>query len=152
MALTHVLLQSCDKLVFEVEKRAVLRSLLVAKELQLRQKSDDNDNAHIVLDKIDGETLKKVIEYCNRHNVAYSSLADEAVVNTLNAFDADFVNVDQTTFFALNEAAYYLRIKSLMDLTCGTLSKKFKGKNYKEMGEVIRNWKQNADQNISYGD
>ncbi|XP_074329681.1 SKP1-like protein 20 [Apium graveolens] len=140
---THVRLLSRDGQVFEVGKTAVYMSRTIAKKLQLRLKSDHD--SPVVLDGIAGDTLKKVIEYCNRHDVPYFSLADEAVVNSLSAFDAQFVNVDWTTFFALIDAADYLKIKPLMDLTCRTLSKKFKGKKYKEIMEVIENWKQNAD-------
>ncbi|XP_074331875.1 SKP1-like protein 9 [Apium graveolens] len=136
-------LESSDGHVFKIERRAVSRSRMIMKKLQLRgQDYNVDNNSPIVLDKIDGVTLKKVIEFCDRHYVPNSKETD---VNSLNAFDAEFVNVDETTFFNLLQAAYYLKIKSLMDLVCGTLSKKFKGKNYEETGEVLENWKQNAD-------
>ncbi|XP_074325960.1 SKP1-like protein 20 [Apium graveolens] len=143
MESTRIRLVSGDGQVFEVKRIAVSRSSTIMEALRLRVKS--NDDSPLVLNGIDGETLEKVIEYCDRHYVPFSDLADEAVFNSLKAFDADFVNVDETTFFNLIDAAAYLKIKSLMDLTCATLSKKFKGKNYKEIGEVIENWKQYAD-------
>lgn len=49
------------------------------------------------------------------------------------------------------------KIQSLMNLTCRTLSKKFKGKNYEEIDlasspvlKVMANWKHNANSKISY--
>ncbi|XP_074331822.1 SKP1-like protein 1A [Apium graveolens] len=141
MESTSLRLVSRDGQVFEVDENVVLGSLTI---VQSRQKSDDHDSP-VVLDEIDGKTLEKVIKYFNRHYVPFPDLADEAVANSLKAFDADFVNVDETTFFNLIDAAYYLKIKSLMDLTCATLSKKLKGKNDKEIHEVIENWKQYAD-------
>ncbi|GFH18611.1 SKP1-like protein 1A [Haematococcus lacustris] len=44
------------------------------------------------------------------------------------AWDAEFVNVDQDLLFNLVLAANYLDIKSLMDLTCQTVAKMIKGK------------------------
>lgn len=101
----RIRLVSSDGQVFEVDKKAVSGSLTIMKKLQLRLKSDhddnDNHNSPVVLDGIAGETLKKIIEYCNHHNVPYSTLEDEAVINSLHAFDSDFMNVDQTTHFTL---------------------------------------------------
>ncbi|KAL8111233.1 hypothetical protein AgCh_019084 [Apium graveolens] len=92
-----VLVQSSDGQVFEVEKKPILMSVSIAKELLSRPKSDHN--SPIVLHQIDGKTLNKVIEYCKHHCVPYSTLEDEAVIDSLNAFDAQFVDVDPTTFF-----------------------------------------------------
>ncbi|KAK1376747.1 hypothetical protein POM88_032940 [Heracleum sosnowskyi] len=133
MASTIVVLQSSDGVVFDVEKRAVLRSLTIAKKLQLRRKSDHNHDSPVVLNGVKGKILEKVVDYCKHHYQPYSTLDDD--------FDAKFVNVDWTTFFDLIEAAYDLKIKSLMDLTCGTLSKKFKGKNDKEIEALTKNWR-----------
>lgn len=143
MAASTILLQSSDGQVFEAKKGAVLRSVLIAKKLQLRRKSHDNDKdkSPVVLDEIDGETLEKVIKYCDRHYEVDFSPDDEASVNSLDEFDVGVVNVDQTTFFNLIEAAYYLNIKSLIDLTCGALSKKIKGKNYEEIEALAESWR-----------
>lgn len=143
MAASTILLQSSDGQVFEAQKGAVLRSVLIAKKLQLRRKSHDNDKdkSPVVLDEIDGETLEKVIKYCDRHYEVDFSPDDEASVNSLDEFDVGVVNVDQTTFFNLIEAAYYLNIKSLIDLTCGALSKKIKGKNYEEIEALAESWR-----------
>jgi hypothetical protein len=47
---------------------------------------------------------------------------------SLQAFDAEFVKVDQSTLFDLILAANYLNIKSLLDLTCQTVAGMIKGK------------------------
>lgn len=44
------------------------------------------------------------------------------------AWDAEFVKVDQSTLFDLILAANYLNIKSLLDLTCQTVAQMIKGK------------------------
>lgn len=108
MAASTILLQSSDGQVFEAQKGAVLRSVLIAKKLQLRRKSHDNDKdkSPVVLDEIDGETLEKVIKYCDRHYEVDFSPDDEASVNSLDEFDVGVVNVDQTTFFNLIEVCF----------------------------------------------
>ncbi|XP_074330804.1 uncharacterized protein LOC141668569 [Apium graveolens] len=123
-----VLVQSSDGQVFEVEKKPILMSVSIAKELLSRPKSDHN--SPIVLHQIDGKTLNKVIEYCKHHCVPYSTLEDEAVIDSLNAFDAQFVDVDPTTFCTLVRAARDLKIDKLQDLICRSLLKKIKGKNH----------------------
>ncbi|KAK1376698.1 hypothetical protein POM88_032891 [Heracleum sosnowskyi] len=95
MASTIVVLQSSDGVVFDVEKRAVLRSLTIAKKLQLRRKSDHNHDSPVVLNEVKGKILEKVVDYCKHHYQPYSTLDDD--------FDAKFVNVDWTTFFDLIE-------------------------------------------------
>lgn len=46
----------------------------------------------------------------------------------MQAWDAEFVKVDQSTLFDLILAANYLNIKSLLDLTCQTVAQMIKGK------------------------
>lgn len=46
----------------------------------------------------------------------------------LQAWDTEFVKVDQSTLFDLILAANYLNIKSLLDLTCHTVAQMIKGK------------------------
>ncbi|KAL3640883.1 hypothetical protein CASFOL_015851 [Castilleja foliolosa] len=56
--------------------------------------------------------------------------------NELKAFDADFVKVDQSTLFDLILAAFYLNIKSLLDLTTHAVADMIQGKTPEEVRKL----------------
>eukprot|EP00884_Botryococcus_braunii_P004159 jgi/Botrbrau1/13744/Bobra.0056s0001.1 len=51
----------------------------------------------------------------------------------LKEFDAEFVNVDQSTLFELILAANYMDCKDILDLTCLTVANMMKGKSAEEV-------------------
>ncbi|KAL5545274.1 hypothetical protein UlMin_009058 [Ulmus minor] len=83
---------------------------------------DDCADNGIPLPNVTNKILSKVIEYYKKH-----------VDDELKAWDADFVKVDQATFFDLILAANYLNIKSLLDLICQTVADMIVGKNPEEI-------------------
>ncbi|GKD11584.1 SKP1-like protein 1A, partial [Tanacetum coccineum] len=84
-------------------------------------------DAAIPLPNVKSGILSKVIEYCKKH-VKAPDTEDKIAKEDLKAFDAEFVKVDQNTLFDLIEAANYLNVKSLLDLTCQTVAEMIKGK------------------------
>ncbi|KAL0008357.1 hypothetical protein SO802_009859 [Lithocarpus litseifolius] len=59
--------------------------------------------------------LARVIEYCKKH-------VSESHGESLTAWDAEFVNLDNNTLYDLCVAATYLNIKGLVDLTSKTMT------------------------------
>merc|ERR1711998_440317 len=57
------------------------------------------------------------LKYANYHHTNKETKEEEK-----NAWDAEFVKVDDDTLFSLILAANYLDIKSLLDLTCKTVA------------------------------
>ncbi|XP_054789443.1 SKP1-like protein 1B [Prosopis cineraria] len=103
-------LESNDGTLLEIDVKIALTWQL------LKNKIDDGCvDGVIPIENVNGETLAKVIEYCQKHAMA----ADDA---ELRRWDAEFLNVDWSSLFDLTLAADYLQIKSLRDLTIRTVS------------------------------
>ncbi|KAJ9704450.1 hypothetical protein PVL29_002833 [Vitis rotundifolia] len=86
----------------------------------------------IPLPNVTSKILAKVIEYCEKH-VETPKEEEHSVNDELKAWDADFVKVDQDTLFALINAANYLEIESLLELTTQTVADVILGKTTDEI-------------------
>ncbi|XP_044440344.1 SKP1-like protein 1 [Triticum aestivum] len=140
-----IMLKSSDGKEFEVEE-------VVAMESQTNRHmiEDDCTDKAIPIPNINSEILSKVIEYCNKHvlakagNVATRSpgaaasntAAPAALAEDLKIWDAKFIKVNHATLFDLIQAANYLKIEGLLDLTCQTVADMIRGK----IPEEIRNF------------
>nr|GMC65125.1 SKP1-like protein 1A [Ipomoea batatas] len=110
-----ILLSSSDGDIFSVEEAVALKfNYLVIDHC-------DGDTV-IPLPKVSSKILAMVIEYCRRHVENNPDMLDD-----LKAFDDNFVQVDKRTLFDLILAAKYLKIWSLLDLTCQTLAETIDG-------------------------
>lgn len=103
-------------------------------------------NAAIPLPNVTGKILDKVIQYCTHHVNDPAATTDERKddkrTDDITPWDADFCKVDQATLFELIlvirqnsisltiQAANYLDIKPLLDLTCKTVANMIKGASY----------------------
>ena len=123
---TTVKLKSKQEELFEVERAVACRSATVASMVS----DAETLNAPLPLPMIDSKILSKVIEYCKYHHDAEAESRPEDVKN---AWDNDFVKVDDETLFNLILAANYLDIKPLLDLTCKTVADEIKGKTPEEI-------------------
>ncbi|TMW86884.1 hypothetical protein EJD97_020749 [Solanum chilense] len=126
-----IILRSFDGESFEVDETVALESETIKHMIE-----DDCANNTIPVPNVTGKILAKVIKYCKRH-VEVSKAEDNTAKEDLKTFDAEFVKVDQSTLFNLILAANYLKIKSLIDLTCQTLADMIKGKTPEEIRNLL---------------
>ncbi|XP_019198006.1 PREDICTED: SKP1-like protein 1A [Ipomoea nil] len=110
-----ILLSSSDENIFSVEEAVALKFNYLVIDYY------DGDTV-IPLPSVSSKILTMVIEYCRRHVENKPNMLDD-----LKAFDANFVKVDKRTLFDLILAAKYLKIWSLLDLTCQTLAETIDG-------------------------
>ncbi|XP_030527223.1 SKP1-like protein 1B [Rhodamnia argentea] len=125
-----IVLKSLDQEFFEVEEAVALESQII------KYVSEDVCVDDVIpLPNVTGKTLSKVIEYCKKHVDAdrAPSVADD----DLKAWDTEFVKVDQAPLFDLIQAANYLNIKGLLDLTCQTVADMIKGKTPEEIRKTF---------------
>ncbi|KAF5748650.1 SKP1-like protein 1A isoform X5 [Tripterygium wilfordii] len=81
---------------------------------------------------VTSKILAKVIEYCKKQ--LESKSADGRVSNDeLRAWNTEFMKVDLCTHFDLMQAANYLNVKGLLELTCQTVADMIKGKTPEEI-------------------
>ena len=104
-----------------------------------------NPEDRIPLPNVVGKVLALVLEYCTRH-VAFAARKKEAedrsdaatleaVAEEANAWEAEFLAVDDAVLFDLILAANYLDIKALLDITCQKVATMLKGKSPEEIRE-----------------
>lgn len=131
MALTEKLdLKSSDGEMFNVD-------IAVAQESQIiKDMIEDGCAGDVIpLTNVKSNILSKVIEYCKKH--VEMDNESMAISNELKAWDAKFVDVDQTTLFDLILAANYLNIKSLLNLTTQTVADMMKGRTVEEINKIF---------------
>ncbi|KAL4308873.1 hypothetical protein GQ457_01G000500 [Hibiscus cannabinus] len=146
----NVILKSWDGETFVVEERVIHKSVMIKNMIE-----DDCVNEVIPVPNVTGKILSKILEYCKKH-VDGEKKSD--AVDKLEEWDADFVDVDQVTLYDLImvsfsyftillllivesligwifelQAANFLNIKDLLDLTCQKVADMIKGKSPEEI-------------------
>lgn len=107
---------------------------------------DDSDDVEqdFPCPKVDGEILKKVVDYCKHYKETEemekidTPLRGETIEEIVQPkWYADYCNVERKTLFKLVAAANFLNIKPLLDLTCLAVSVSIKGKSVTELREIF---------------
>ncbi|CAL4967823.1 unnamed protein product [Urochloa decumbens] len=116
-----VRLRSSDGELFEVAAEAIAAASGTIKGML----EDDCAADVIPLPNVTAAILSRVLEYVNEHYSEYG--IDE------NAFDKDFVKVDNDTLYDLILAANYLNMEKLLDLGCMAVAEQMRGKTPEQM-------------------
>ncbi|RRT70560.1 hypothetical protein B296_00021629 [Ensete ventricosum] len=127
-------LRSSDGEVFEVEEAVAMELETIKHVIE-----DGCADGGITLYNVTSEILVKVIEYCKKHVDAAGSFsyALGIVDKDLESWDAEFVNVDLATLVDISNAANYLNIEGLLDLTTQAIADNIKGKMPEEIREIF---------------
>jgi S-phase kinase-associated protein 1 len=83
----------------------------------------DEDVSEVPLPKVKATILKKVIEFCQHYKAEpmkeiEKPLKSHKMADVVQKWYADFVDVEQVVLFELIQAANFMDIKPLLDLTC----------------------------------
>ncbi|KAK3412719.1 SKP1-like protein 1A [Eucalyptus grandis] len=121
-----ITLRSSDGATFEIEEAAALLSKTLESMI-----GENCAGTPIPLPNIAGKILAGVVEFCSKH-------AEAGVdAESLRAWDAEFVAVDQATLFDYIQAANFLEIPTLLELGCQTVADMIKGKTPEEIQKVF---------------
>ncbi|KAJ6642100.1 S-phase kinase-associated protein 1 [Pseudolycoriella hygida] len=86
----------------------------------------------IPLPNVNSAILRKVLKWADHHKDDPVPIEDDGhsvkQVSVFSSWDAEFLEVDQGTLFGLVQAANYLDIQGLLDVTCKTVANKISGK------------------------
>ncbi|GAA0167537.1 ubiquitin-protein ligase [Lithospermum erythrorhizon] len=121
-----ITLKSYDGEEFIVDEAVALQSQTIKHMIE-----DDCVDDVIPVPNVAGNILAKVIEYCKKH-VEPTSDDDD-----VEAFDAEFFKVDQSTLLEIVLAANYLNIKSLLEHTCRSIADMIKDKTPEEIRQIF---------------
>lgn len=136
-------LRSSEGTVFQVEldtiKNVSQTIRTMVDDLSIGEEDGDND---IPLQNVSASILEKVITWARRHKDDHNAAADEddsrdRRTDDISQWDQDFLKVDQGTLFELIQAANYLDIKGLLDVTCKTVANMIKGKTPEEIRKTF---------------
>ncbi|XP_002132464.2 S-phase kinase-associated protein 1-like [Drosophila pseudoobscura] len=137
-----IALESSDGEVFVVDVKVVNFSKVLRTMLQSSWLVDDGKP--VVLSNITGAILRMVLDWIQYHQDDPQGTEAAEKSSELQEWDANFVNVDQDTLFKLIMAAYFLKIKGLVDVTCKAVANSIKGKTTAELREMFNLNEKNA--------
>ncbi|XP_057756495.1 SKP1-like protein 11 [Arachis stenosperma] len=129
--LKKIMLCSSEKEIFRVEEQVMVQHSVIINNM-IEDGSYNHEESKIPLDCVDSKTLKKVIDYCTHHTHHHNDNQED-----LEAWDAQFLNVDSNGLYDLLMAANYLEIRNLMDLIYGTIKNMIKGKKIDEIRRIL---------------
>ena len=131
-----VTLVSLDAEEFIIPRRVADMSLMVAGIFKRVEKGEEEK----VPVQVKGAVLKKVLEWCTYHtdNGYMERIGKPLKSFEVSPWDAEFVNNNIEMLFELIEAANYLDIKSLLDLTCAKVASLIKNKTLDEIFKVFK--------------
>ena len=130
---TTVKLKSKEDELFEVDRAVACRSATLA---YIFDPAKGKKNA-LELKMIDSKVLSKVLEYCKYHHTAEAESRPEDVKKV---WDKNFVKGladDETLYKLMLDAARFLKIKPLLDLTGNTIADEIKGKRPEEIRSFL---------------
>ncbi|KAJ2339025.1 hypothetical protein GGF43_006743, partial [Coemansia sp. RSA 2618] len=90
----------------------------------------------IVLEKVEGEVLAKVIEYCEYHQSDKKAEEEDDAPkrsDDISTWDKQFMKVEQEMLFKLLTVSNDMDIKPLLDLGCKTVANMIRSKSAKEI-------------------
>lgn len=101
-----------------------------------------DESEEVPLPNVTSSILKKVVEWAEHHKDDPPVSAEEEETrdrrtDDIPDWDQKFLAVDQGTLFELIQAANYLDIKGLLDVTCKTVANMIKGKTPEEIRKTF---------------
>lgn len=137
--MVKVAIAGSDGQVFVVENDAAMMSLTLKHLMDDVFATDDHEGREeqvLPVPNVDGRTLKRVLEYCERY-VEASRKSDEDV----KSWDADFirelVSEEEQRLYDVVLAANYLNVSPLLDLTCQHIASMIKGKTSEQIRDMF---------------
>ena len=96
----------------------------------------------VPLPQVSKAIMDKIIVYCDRLNANQPPEIDKPLSSTdmyqvVDAWHAEYINIDQETLFELVMAANYLDIKSLLELSCAKVASLIKNKSVAEIRQYF---------------
>eukprot|EP00917_Polyrhabdina_sp_WS-2016_P028949 GHVP01061727.1.p1 GENE.GHVP01061727.1~~GHVP01061727.1.p1 ORF type:complete len:191 (-),score=32.34 GHVP01061727.1:75-599(-) len=96
----------------------------------------------IPLPNVSTAILEKIVLYCNYHKDAppeeiQKPLKSNDFREAVSQWDYDFINLPNDEIFEIILAANYMDIKPLLELACGKIASKIKGKSVEEIRRIF---------------
>ncbi|CCD24102.1 SCF ubiquitin ligase subunit SKP1 NDAI_0C04420 [Naumovozyma dairenensis CBS 421] len=148
----HVVLVSGEGEKFTVDRKIAERSLLlknylndmhdsnlrgdVSSDSEDEEDDDDDDEIVMPVPNVRSSVLQKVIEWAEHHkdsNFPDEEDDDSRKSAPVDAWDREFLKVDQEMLYEIILAANYLNIKPLLDAGCKVVAEMIRGRSPEEI-------------------
>lgn len=126
-----VTLQCADGVTFDVKVRTAKMSVTVRDLID-----DAGIKDPIVVPNVSSEIMSKVVTYCAKHEND-PPLGPRGDPEDICPWDRAYCDVDMAVLFELIQAADYLDIQPLMELTCKTVANMINGKTAEQVRETF---------------
>uniref|UniRef100_A0A7N8WJ54 S-phase kinase-associated protein 1 n=1 Tax=Mastacembelus armatus TaxID=205130 RepID=A0A7N8WJ54_9TELE len=138
-------LQSSDGEIFEVDVEIAKQSVTIKTMLEDLGMDDEGDDDPVPLPNVNAAILKKVIQWCTHHKDDPPPPEDdenkEKRTDDIPVWDQEFLKPCPAplrfTVVSSVQAANYLDIKGLLDVTCKTVANMIKGKTPEEIRKTF---------------
>lgn len=138
---SQVVLVSGEGEKFTVDRKIAERSLLLKNYLSdmhdsVVDDSDEDEDVVMPIPNVRSSVLQKVIEWAEHHRD--STFPDEDDDDSrksapMDAWDREFLKVDQEMLYEIIQAANYLNIKPLLDAGCKVVAEMIRGRSADEI-------------------
>lgn len=130
----NISLTSSDNVKVIVEEKSAQRSNLLKGLIQ-----DYDESSDIAMPDVRGDVLKKIVEYLVHYKDSEPKeipkpLPSANLLDVTDEWDVTFINsIDLDTNFDMIQAANYMDIKPLLDLSCAKIASLMKGRSADEI-------------------
>lgn len=134
--MSKVELISNDEVKFLVAKEVAIQSSFIKDMLE-----ECDEEATVPLPNVDGKTLKKVVEYMEKYVTEKSKEIEKPlkgkIEDIVSEWDAEFLNMEQSSLMEVIMAANYLNVKDLLEICCAKVASTIRGKKPEEIREMF---------------
>ena len=132
-----ITLVSSDAQKFPISKKAAERSTIVKDMMQ-----DYGDSSEITINEVKGDILKKVVEYLTHYadsdpRELPKPLPSADLRDVTDEWDVKFIDIVNDTVFDIINAANFMAIKPLLDLSCAKIAVQMKNKTAQEIRDLF---------------
>ncbi|GKU89301.1 hypothetical protein SLEP1_g3456 [Rubroshorea leprosula] len=128
---SYIWLQTTDGSIQQVEKEVAMSCPVICQEI-LQKGLGSSKNYPIVLpERVNPALLGLILDYCRFHQAPGRSNKEH------KTFDEKFIRMSTQRLCELTSAAYSLKLKPLVDLTCRALARIIEGKTPEEVRETF---------------
>ncbi len=133
----NLTLLSSEQVKINIDSKSAERSSLLKGLIQ-----DYTEDTDIPMPEIKTDILKKCVDYLTHYKDSEpreipKPLPSANLLDVTDEWDVNFIGIDLDSVFDLINAANYLDIKQLLDLSCAKIASTMKGKSAEEIRTIF---------------
>ncbi|CAI2347988.1 unnamed protein product [Caenorhabditis sp. 36 PRJEB53466] len=133
-------LKASDGVILEMSELAMRHSETLLETARILANAPDGTaKDYVVVESVDGQSLKKIVEWCEnyKHTLPTQEDEDEHAEIVIPEWDREHLNIDNKELFDLLCGADYLGVKGLVNVGCKTVANMATGKTSAQMRETF---------------